>query len=107
VPYTRGAEFSRPVDQIMAEAKRLVASGSRELTLLGQNVNAWHGQGPDGREWGLGRLIRQLAEISGLDRLRYTTSHPLDMDDDLMTAHRDVPALMPYLHLPVQSGCRR
>ena len=107
VPYTRGAEFSRPVDQILAEAKRLVAQGSRELTLLGQNVNAWHGQGPDGREWGLGRLLRQLAETDGLDRLRYTTSHPLDMDEDLMSAHRDVPALMPYLHLPVQSGSDR
>ncbi len=107
VPYTRGAEFSRPVAQILAEARRLAASGTKELTLLGQNVNAWHGTGNDGREWGLGRLIRALAEIAGLERLRYTTSHPLDMDEELMTAHRDIPALMPYLHLPVQSGSDR
>ena len=100
VPYTRGAEFSRPADQILAEARRLVASGTREITLLGQNVNAWHGQaGNNGGVWGLGRLLRELAEIDGLDRLRYTTSHPLDMDEELMTAHRDIPALMPYLHL--------
>ena len=104
VPYTRGAEFSRPVKQIITEARRLVASGTREITLLGQNVNAWHGAALDGGTWGLGRLIRELAEIDGLARLRYTTSHPLDMDDDLMTAHRDVPQLMPYLHLPVQAG---
>ena len=104
VPYTRGAEFSRPVDQVLAEAKRLIASGTRELTLLGQNVNAYHGQGADGTSWGLGRLIRELADLDGLARLRYTTSHPLDMDDDLMRAHRDVPQLMPYLHLPVQAG---
>ena len=104
VPYTRGAEFSRPVDHVLAEAKRLVADGVREITLLGQNVNAYHGQGPDGRDWGLGRLIRALAEIDGLARLRYTTSHPRDMDDDLITAHGEVPQLMPYLHLPVQSG---
>ena len=104
VPYTRGAEFSRPAQQIMAEARRLVASGTKEITLLGQNVNAWHGTAVDGSTWGLGRLIRELAEIDGLARLRYTTSHPLDMDDELMTAHRDVPQLMPYLHLPVQAG---
>ena len=104
VPYTRGAEFSRPAQQIIAEAKRLVASGTKEITLLGQNVNAWHGAAPEGSTWGLGRLLRELAEIDGLARLRYTTSHPLDMDDDLMTAHRDVPQLMPYLHLPVQAG---
>jgi len=105
VPYTRGAEFSRPASQILAEARRLVASGTREITLLGQNVNAWHGQADnnDGT-WGLGRLLRELAEIDGLDRLRYTTSHPLDMDEELMTAHRDIPVLMPYLHLPVQAG---
>ena len=104
VPYTRGAEFSRPVEQVLTEAKRLITSGTRELTLLGQNVNAYHGTGQDGKSWGLGRLIRELAELDGLARLRYTTSHPLDMDDDLMRAHRDVPQLMPYLHLPVQAG---
>ena len=107
VPYTRGAEFSRQAEQIIIEAKRLVAVGTREITLLGQNVNAWHGAAPDGTNWGLGRLIRELAEIDGLSRLRYTTSHPLDMDDDLMSAHRDVPQLMPYLHLPVQAGSDR
>ncbi len=104
VPYTRGAEFSRPTDQIIIEAKRLVATGTKEITLLGQNVNAWHGASPDGTNWRLGRLIRELAGIDGLSRLRYTTSHPLDMDEDLMSAHRDVPQLMPYLHLPVQAG---
>ena len=107
VPYTRGAEFSRQAEQIIIEAKRLVAAGTKEITLLGQNVNAWHGAAPDGTNWGLGRLIRELAEIDGLPRLRYTTSHPLDMDDDLMSAHRDVPQLMPYLHLPVQAGSDR
>ena len=107
VPYTRGAEFSRQAEQIIIEAKRLVAAGTREITLLGQNVNAWRASAPDGTNWGLGRLIRELAEIDGLLRLRYTTSHPLDMDDDLMSAHRDVPQLMPYLHLPVQAGSDR
>ncbi len=107
VPYTRGAETSRPVDAILAEAARLADDGVRELTLLGQNVNAWHGEGPDGREWGLGRLLFRLAEIPGIDRLRYTTSHPRDMDDVLVAAHRDLDALMPYLHLPVQSGSDR
>ncbi|MBK1661073.1 tRNA (N6-isopentenyl adenosine(37)-C2)-methylthiotransferase MiaB [Paracraurococcus ruber] len=104
VPYTRGAEFSRPVAQVLAEARRLVAGGAREITLLGQNVNAYHGKGPEGRDWGLGRLLRALAEIPGLARLRYTTSHPRDVDDDLIAAHRDLPGLMPFLHLPVQSG---
>jgi tRNA-2-methylthio-N6-dimethylallyladenosine synthase len=107
VPYTRGAEYSRPGGEIIAEARRLVATGAREIMLLGQNVNAYHGVGPDGGEWGLGRLIRALAEISGLCRLRYTTSHPRDVDDDLIAAHRDVPQLMPFLHLPVQSGADR
>ncbi|KAA0597575.1 tRNA-2-methylthio-N6-dimethylallyladenosine synthase [Azospirillum lipoferum] len=107
VPYTRGAEFSRPAGQILAEAKRLVAGGTREITLLGQNVNAWHGDGPDGKSWGLGRLIRELAEIDGLERIRYTTSHPRDMADDLIRAHAEVPQLMPYLHLPVQAGSDR
>jgi tRNA-2-methylthio-N6-dimethylallyladenosine synthase len=107
VPYTRGSEVSRPVSQIVAEAERLAEAGVREVTLLGQNVNAWHGQGGNGEEWGLGRLLLRLAEIPGLARLRYTTSHPRDMDDELIVAHRDLPALMPYLHLPVQSGSDR
>ena len=107
VPYTRGAEYSRPAAGILEEARRLVASGTCELTLLGQNVNAYHGEAPDGSVWSLARLIRELAEIDGLARIRYTTSHPLDMEDDLIAAHRDVPSLMPYLHLPVQSGSNR
>jgi tRNA-2-methylthio-N6-dimethylallyladenosine synthase len=107
VPYTRGAEASRPAAAVLAEARRLVAGGAREITLLGQNVNAWHGAAPEGGTWGLGRLIRELADSPGLERLRYTTSHPSDMDDDLIAAHRDVPALMPFLHLPVQSGSDR
>ncbi len=104
VPYTRGAEVSRPVSQIVDEAKRLVDAGVREITLLGQNVNAWHGVGADGREWGLGALLHELAGINALKRLRYVTSHPRDMDDALIEAHRDLPELMPYLHLPVQAG---
>ncbi|MFK0687187.1 tRNA (N6-isopentenyl adenosine(37)-C2)-methylthiotransferase MiaB [Mesorhizobium sp. IMUNJ 23033] len=107
VPYTRGSEVSRPVVQIVAEAERLAEAGVREVTLLGQNVNAWHGLGEDGSEWGLGRLLFRLAEIPGLARLRYTTSHPRDMDNELISAHRDLRALMPYLHLPVQSGSDR
>jgi tRNA-2-methylthio-N6-dimethylallyladenosine synthase len=107
VPYTRGAEVSRPVGAILAEAKRLASEGVREITLLGQNVNAWHGEGLDGRAWGLGRLLARLAEIPGLDRLRYMTSHPRDMDEELIAAHHDLEALMPYLHLPVQSGSDR
>jgi tRNA-2-methylthio-N6-dimethylallyladenosine synthase len=107
VPYTRGSEVSRPVSQIVSEAERLVDGGVREITLLGQNVNAWHGVGPDGTEWGLGDLLYRLAKIEGLARLRYTTSHPRDMDDRLIEAHRDLPELMPYLHLPVQSGSDR
>jgi tRNA-2-methylthio-N6-dimethylallyladenosine synthase len=106
VPYTRGAEFSRPAAAILAEARGLVANGAREITLLGQNVNAYRGEGDDG-VWGLGRLIRALAEVPGLYRIRYTTSHPLDVDDELVAAHRDVDMLMPYLHLPVQSGSDR
>ncbi|WP_153770332.1 tRNA (N6-isopentenyl adenosine(37)-C2)-methylthiotransferase MiaB [Labrenzia sp. CE80] len=104
VPYTRGAEVSRPVAQIVDEAEQMAAGGVREITLLGQNVNGWHGEAPDGKNWGLGRLLRRLSEIDGLDRLRYTTSHPRDMDDELIDAHRDLKTLMPYLHLPVQSG---
>ncbi|WP_350335827.1 tRNA (N6-isopentenyl adenosine(37)-C2)-methylthiotransferase MiaB [Coralliovum pocilloporae] len=104
VPYTRGAEVSRSVAQIQAEAQALVEAGVREITLLGQNVNAWHGEGQDGREWGLGELLHHLADIEGLERLRYTTSHPGDMDDALIDAHGSLDKLMPYLHLPVQSG---
>jgi len=107
VPYTRGTEQSRPAAAVIAEARRLVAQGAREITLLGQNVNAWHGEGLDGGTWSLGRLIRALAEVPGLGRLRYTTSHPRDMDAELVSAHRDVPSLMPFLHLPVQSGSDR
>jgi tRNA-2-methylthio-N6-dimethylallyladenosine synthase len=107
VPYTRGAEYSRPAAAVIAEARRLVAQGAREIALLGQNVNAWHGEGPSGASWGLGRLLRELAGIEGLARLRYTTSHPRDMDDELIAAHAEIPALMPFLHLPVQSGSDR
>jgi tRNA-2-methylthio-N6-dimethylallyladenosine synthase len=107
VPYTRGAEQSRPAAAVIAEARRLIAQGTSEITLLGQNVNAWHGEAPDGGTWGLGRLLRGLAELPGLLRLRYTTSHPRDMDAELITAHRDLPSLMPFLHLPVQSGSDR
>jgi len=106
VPYTRGAEVSRPVARLLDEARGLVAQGVREITLLGQNVNAYHGEGPEG-VWGLARLLRELATIEGLARLRYTTSHPNDMEDDLIAAHGDLAALMPYLHLPVQSGSDR
>jgi tRNA-2-methylthio-N6-dimethylallyladenosine synthase len=104
VPYTRGAEYSRPVAQVLTEARHAVRSGVREITLLGQNVNAYHGEGPDGKDWGLGDLVRALAELPGLDRLRYTTSHPRDFDDGLIQAHRDLPELMPFVHLPMQSG---
>jgi tRNA-2-methylthio-N6-dimethylallyladenosine synthase len=110
VPYTRGAESSRPAEAVLAEARKLVAQGAREIVLLGQNVNAWHGAAPaapDGGVWGLGRLLREMAEIPGVARLRYTTSHPRDMDDALIAAHRDLPLLMPFLHLPVQSGSDR
>ena len=107
VPYTRGAEFSRPVAAVMAEAEKLAGYGVRELTVLGQNVNAYTGEGPSGEVWGLARLLAALAEIPGIERLRYTTSHPADMNDDLIAAHRDIPALMPYLHLPFQAGSDR
>ncbi len=107
VPYTRGSEVSRPVAQIVEEAEKLVDGGVREITLLGQNVNAWHGAGPTGEAWSLGDLLYRLAEIPGLARLRYTTSHPRDMDDRLIGAHRDLRTLMPYLHLPVQAGSDR
>ncbi len=107
VPYTRGAEFSRPVAAIEREVRQLVAHGSIEIALLGQNVNAYHGEGPNGEEWNLGQLIRHLARIDGLERIRYTTSHPNDMNDDLIAAHGEVEKLMPFLHLPVQSGSDR
>ncbi|MEM1341323.1 MAG: tRNA (N6-isopentenyl adenosine(37)-C2)-methylthiotransferase MiaB, partial [Pseudomonadota bacterium] len=103
VPYTRGAEVSRPVARVLSETRDLVEQGVREITLLGQNVNAYHGAAEDG-EWGLGRLIRELARIDGLERIRFTTSHPNDMQDDLIEAFAEEPKLMPYLHLPVQSG---
>ena len=107
VPYTRGAELSRPVDDVVFEARDLAAQGVREVQLLGQNVNAYHGAAPTlegGEEWTLAQLVRHVAKIGGLDRIRYTTSHPRDMDDDLIAAHADTPQLMPFLHLPVQSG---
>ncbi|AOZ70027.1 tRNA (N6-isopentenyl adenosine(37)-C2)-methylthiotransferase MiaB [Rhodobacter xanthinilyticus] len=106
VPYTRGAEVSRPAARILAEAQKLVDKGVREITLLGQNVNGYHGAG-EGGDWGLARLVRALARIDGLERIRYTTSHPNDMDDALIAAHGEEPKLMPYLHLPVQSGSDR
>jgi tRNA-2-methylthio-N6-dimethylallyladenosine synthase len=107
VPYTRGAEFSRPVERIAAEVRRLAERGVREVTLLGQNVNAWHGEGPDGAPWSLGRLLDHLSGIEGIERLRYTTSHPRDMDEELIAVHGANPKVMPYLHLPVQSGSDR
>ena len=107
VPYTRGAEVSRPVADVLREARALVEAGVMELTLLGQNVNAYHGLDEAGRTVGLGELLRRLADLPGLARLRYTTSHPRDMDESLIAAHRDLDELMPYLHLPVQSGSDR
>ncbi|MEW6641030.1 MAG: tRNA (N6-isopentenyl adenosine(37)-C2)-methylthiotransferase MiaB [Pseudomonadota bacterium] len=107
VPYTRGAETSRPVARIVDDVMRLADNGVREITLIGQNVNAFHGEGPDGSPWPLGRLLRRLAAIPGIARLRYSTSHPRDVDDSLIAAHRDLPELMPFVHLPVQSGSDR
>ncbi|MEZ5819436.1 MAG: tRNA (N6-isopentenyl adenosine(37)-C2)-methylthiotransferase MiaB [Xanthobacteraceae bacterium] len=107
VPYTRGAEVSRPVAKIVDDVERLADNGVREITLIGQNVNAYHGEGPNGRSWPLGKLLDRLAEIPGVLRLRYSTSHPLDVEDSLIEAHRDNPALMPFVHLPVQSGSDR
>ncbi len=107
VPYTRGAEVSRPVEKIVADVARLADAGVREVTLIGQNVNAYHGEAASGRAATLAQLLRRLSEVPGIARLRYTTSHPLDMHDDLIEAHRDLPALMPYVHLPVQSGSDR
>ena len=107
VPYTRGSEVSRPVKKIVDDVKRLADNGVRELTLIGQNVNAYHGEGPDGRSWPLGKLLHHLAATPGIARLRYSTSHPGDVDDSLIEAHRDLDALMPLVHLPVQSGSDR
>ncbi|SFI78635.1 tRNA (N6-isopentenyl adenosine(37)-C2)-methylthiotransferase MiaB [Albimonas pacifica] len=107
VPYTRGAEVSRPAARLLGEARALAEQGVREITLLGQNVNAYHGEGPDGGDWTLARLLREIAGIEGIERLRYTTSHPNDMSDDLIAAHGELEKLMPYLHLPVQSGSDR
>lgn len=104
VPYTRGAEFSRETKKIADEAKALVEQGAKEITLLGQNVNAFHGVAPDGKIVGLAGLFEELADINGLERIRYMTSHPLDMTEELMQSHRDIPKLMPYLHLPIQAG---
>lgn len=104
VPYTRGAEYSRKTAAVIDEVKRVVANGALEITLLGQNVNAYHGEAPDGSVWNLARLIEEVANVSGVQRIRYTTSHPRDMDESLIRAHADIDALMPFLHLPVQSG---
>ena len=107
VPYTRGAEYSRPARQVLAEVRSLASQGVREITLLGQNVNNYGGDGGDGKIWSLARLIRDVAGIDGVLRIRYVTSYPADMTDELIAAHRDIPALMPYLHLPAQSGSDR
>jgi tRNA-2-methylthio-N6-dimethylallyladenosine synthase len=107
VPYTRGMEVSRPVSRIVDDIKRLADNGVREITLIGQNVNAYHGEGPDGSTWTLGRLLEHIAAIPGIVRLRYSTSHPRDVDESLIAAHRDIPAVMPFVHLPVQSGSDR
>lgn len=104
VPYTRGSEYSRPVQQVVDEARILAAAGAREITLLGQNVNAYHGLDADGVEWSLADLIRAVAKLDGVDRIRYVTSYPAEMTDDLINAHGDVEQLMPYLHLPIQAG---
>lgn len=104
VPYTRGGEYSRPVNAIVEEAKKLVDGGALEITLLGQNVNAYHGEGANGKTWGLGALIQEVAKIDGLKRIRYSTSHPRDMDQELIDTHGIVDKLMPFMHLPVQSG---
>ena len=104
VPYTRGSEYSRPIYEIVNEAIEMVERGIKEITLLGQNVNSWHSNDINGKQRGLGFLISELSKIKNLHRIRYTTSHPLDMDQELIEAHRDIPQLMPYLHLPIQSG---
>ena len=107
VPYTRGAEYSRPLIEIVEEAKQLAATGTKDLMLLGQNVNAWHGEGADGNPSDLSRLIKAVAEIDGIERIRYVTSYPSDFTDEMIAMHRDIPKVMPYLHLPIQSGSDR
>ncbi len=107
VPYTRGAEYSRPIAEVVKEAKRLIDSGTLEINLLGQNVNSYHGEDINGQERDLAYLLHKIAELDGLKRIRYTTSYPADMSDDLIACHHDIPILMPYLHLPVQSGSDR
>ncbi|MBW3168888.1 tRNA (N6-isopentenyl adenosine(37)-C2)-methylthiotransferase MiaB [Qipengyuania flava] len=107
VPYTRGAEISRPYGDLVTEARKLVDAGAKEITLLGQNVSAWSGEDDKGHAVGLAGLIRDLAKVDGLARIRYTTSHPADMDDDLIAAHGEIDKLMPFLHLPVQAGSDR
>lgn len=104
VPYTRGVEVSRPVEDVLREARRLAATGSVELNLLGQNVNSYHGEDASGRERNLAYLLNRVAEIDGIKRIRYTTSYPADVDDDLIRCHKELDKLMPYLHLPIQSG---
>lgn len=104
VPYTRGVEYSRPVAEVLKEARHLVETGSVEINLLGQNVNSYHGEDENGKERNLAYLLRRISEIDGLERLRYTTSYPADVNDDLIACHKDLPKLMPYLHLPIQSG---
>lgn len=107
MPYTRGAEYSRSLNEIVAEARQLAETGTKDLMLLGQNVNAWHGDGADGKPSDLSRLVRAVAEIDGIERIRYVTSYPSDFTDDMIAMHRDIPKVMPYLHLPVQSGSDR
>lgn len=107
VPYTRGNESSRPVSKVVAEVEHLAAAGVAEVTLIGQNVNAYHGEGPDGRSYSLAQLFEKISGVDGIERIRYMTSHPCDMSNDLIDAHRDMPKLMPFLHLPVQSGSDR
>ena len=107
VPYTRGVEYSRPVEAVLEEARKLVATGTLEINLLGQNVNSYHGEDSSGKERNLAYLLNKMAELDGLKRLRYTTSYPADVDDDLIKCHHDIDILMPYLHLPVQSGSNK
>jgi tRNA-2-methylthio-N6-dimethylallyladenosine synthase len=107
VPYTRGAEFSRPLENVYREVLNAVNNGAKEITLLGQNVNAYHGKSPEGNDVSLARLIESISEIKALERIRYMTSHPCDMDDDLIKLHGTEPKLMPFLHLPIQSGSNK